>query len=69
MPSSWGEAYAQVHPGNEIMNHLIDFLGFPSGSVVKNPPANAGDKRFLGREDPLEEEMATHSNILAWTIP
>ena len=51
------------------MNHLIDFLGFPSGSVVKNPPANAGDKRFLGREDPLEEEMATHSNILAWTIP
>ena len=23
----------------------------------------------LGREDPLEEEMATHSNILAWKIP
>ena len=25
--------------------------------------------RFLGREDPLEEEMATHSSILAWRIP
>ena len=25
--------------------------------------------RSLGREDPLEEEMATHSNILAWRIP
>ena len=24
---------------------------------------------FLGQEDPLEEEMATHSSILAWTIP
>ena len=24
--------------------------------------------RFLGREDPLEEEMATHSSILAWKI-
>ena len=24
---------------------------------------------FLGWEDPLEEEMATHSNILAWRIP
>ena len=24
---------------------------------------------FLGREDPLEKEMATHSNILAWIIP
>ena len=33
--------------------------------VVKNPPANAGD----GREDPLEEEMATHSCILAWKVP
>ena len=41
--------------------------------VVKNPPANAGDVRMevqsLGREDPLEEEMATHSSILAWRTP
>ena len=48
-------------------------LGFPSGSVVKNLPANAGDARdtgsILGFEDPLEKEMATHSSILAWKIP
>ena len=25
--------------------------------------------QFLGREDPLEEGMATHSSILAWRIP
>ena len=25
--------------------------------------------RFLGQEDPLEEEMAAHSSILAWKIP
>ena len=25
--------------------------------------------RSLGREDPLEEEMATHSHVLAWEIP
>ena len=25
--------------------------------------------RFLDREDPLEKEMVTHSNILAWRIP
>ena len=41
--------------------------------MVKNPPANAGDTEMwvqsLGREDPLEEEMATHSSILAWEIP
>ena len=44
-------------------------LGFPSGSV-KNPPAMQELRvRSLGREDPLEEEMATHSGILAWEIP
>ena len=41
--------------------------------VVKNPPANTEDIEiwvlFLGQEDPLEEEMATHSRILAWRIP
>ena len=37
--------------------------------VVKNPPANAGDSRDMGQEDPLEEKMATHSSILAWEIP
>ena len=40
--------------------------------MVKNPPADAGDARdedqSLGQEDPLEEEMATHSSILAWEI-
>jgi len=25
--------------------------------------------RSMGQEDPLEEEMATHSSILAWKIP
>ena len=41
--------------------------------VVKNLPANAGDARVwvqsLGRQDPLEKGMATHSGILAWRIP
>ena len=45
-------------------------MGLPGGSVVKNPPANAGDMVLsLGQEDPLEKEMATHSSILAWEIP
>ena len=45
--------------------------GFPAGSAVKNPPANAGDRRVrsLGQEEPLEEGVATHSSILAWRIP
>ena len=38
--------------------------------VVKNMPANEGALvQPLGWEDPLEEEMVTHSSILAWEIP
>ena len=44
--------------------------GFPGGTVVKNPPAMEETwVQSLGQEDPLEEDMATHSSILAWRIP
>ena len=37
--------------------------------LVKNLPAVQETRvRFLGWEDPLEKEMATHSSILAWKI-
>ena len=48
-------------------------LGFPSGSAVKNlPTVQELQKTWvqsLGREDPLEKGMTTHSSILAWGIP
>ena len=37
--------------------------------MLKNLPAYAGDVRDSYQEDALEEEMATHSSILAWKIP
>ena len=38
--------------------------------MVKNLPAIRKTwVQPLGREDPLEKEMATHSSILAWVIP
>ena len=38
--------------------------------MVKNPPVMQETwVRCLGREDPLEEGMATHSSLLAWRIP
>ena len=44
--------------------------GFPGGSVVKNLLAKAGDSGSIpGWANPLKEEMATHSSILAWKIP
>ena len=38
--------------------------------MVKNPPAMQEiSVQSLGQEEPLEEEMTTHSSILAWEIP
>ena len=48
-------------------------MGFPAGTVVKNPLVNAGEQetrvQSLSQEDALEKEMATHSSIPAWKIP
>ena len=53
----------------EFVAHLS---GFPGGTVVKNPSANAEDTgdvvSVLGGEDVLEEKVTTHCNILAWEI-
>ena len=56
-----------VQIGIKVYSEIYSDSGFPVGSVVKYLPANAGDAGdagdkvwSLGREDPLEEEMATH---------
>ena len=53
-----------------IVKCLEIFRAFLGGSAVKNSPAMQ-EMQFqsLGWEDPLEEEMATYSSILAWEIP
>ena len=47
--------------------------GFPGGTVVEYPPANSRDAKDTGSVPGSgrypEEEMATHSSILAWKIP
>ena len=45
--------------------------GFPGGAVVKNPPANAGDRvRALGQEDPTcrGATKPVHDNYWAWAL-
>ena len=43
------------------------FKGFPGGSVVKNPPAIAGDVDSIPGSE-RSQEMATHSSIIASKI-
>ena len=45
-------------------------MGFPGGSVAKNQPAKQEIwVWFLGQEDSLEKEMATHPSIRVWETP
>ena len=55
--------------GKEMAAHSSTIWGFPQGSLVKNLPAMQEPQEMwvlsLGWEDPLQEEMANHSSILA----
>ena len=69
----WSEAPLHLFiPWWNLMDLPIN-QGFPSGSAIKNLPAMQETQETwfwsLGQEDPLEEGMATHSNIFAWRIP
>ena len=65
----WGEKNGLIL----CLLHFLCPLGFPGGSVVKNLPTKQETQekrvRFWDREDPLQEEMATHFSNLAWKIP
>ena len=62
--------------GDSYSYFLIMYLtlDFPSGAVIKKNHLPMQESQETGvqsldRQDPLEEEMATHSSILAWRIP
>ena len=62
--------FKRLYKPKTIKYMTTSISGFPGGSVVKNPPAMQERRvQSLGQEDLLEEEMATHSSILAWEIP
>ena len=58
---------------HDLATEQLKKKGFPRGLSGKESACNSGESRdtdlSLGQEDSLEEEMATHSGILAWTIP
>ena len=68
---SLNPTFPSNHLKIEIMlSNYRGALGFPSGSGSKKLPAMRETcVQSLGREDPLEKGMATHSSILAWKIP
>ena len=58
---TWGEA--------SIFSWIICVLDVGHGQYRNPPTMQETHVWFLGSEDPLEKEMATHSSIPAWKIP
>ena len=78
-PNQKNKQYFTVYKVLSISTYFILLITLQSklylnnvhgGSDSKESACNAGDPvQSLGREDPLEKEMATHSSILSWRIP
>ena len=61
-------------PGFPVLHHLfiqthVHWASLVAQTVKRLPAVQETWVRPLGREDPLEKEMATHSSTLAWKIP
>ena len=62
--------FHRLNPADFIPLGLNTLLTSLVAQRVKRLPARQETwVRFLGWEDPLEKEMATHSSTLAWKIP
>ena len=67
--------HAHIYTHTQMIAYICIFIHIKVGASllaqsVKNLPAmQETHVRFLGWEDPLKGEMATHSNIVAWRIP
>ena len=71
--TDWCNFEGTRDPDNVISQHCLSlgwsWASFIAQSVKNLPAMQETQVRFLGWEDPLEKEMATHSSILAWRIP
>ena len=62
--------YIHTHTCLYILSTTTVFGASPVAQMVKNLPAMQKTQvQSLGRKDPLEKGMTTHSSILAWRIP
>ena len=69
---AWQATVDEVPKSQTGLSDIISYI-LQVALVVNNLPASGEDtgdaSSVLGREDPLEKEMATDSSVLAWRIP
>ena len=69
LPLSHQAVYLKTLHFLSLASGIKSPMGFLGGSDGEESTYNEGDLGSTSGEDPLEEEMATHSSILAWRIP
>ena len=63
------ESRRRLFLGRKVTTNLDSMASLVAQRLKHLPPMRDTRVQSLGREDPLEKEMATHSSILAWRIP
>ena len=65
------DSHTHIHTNKHTHTHTHRVtVWLKVAQLVKNPPSKQETwVRSLGWEDPLEEDLATHSSIFAWGIP
>ena len=66
---SWISASFSTFPLGISSSNNLQRASLVPQMVMNMPAIQETQVRSLGQEDPLEKEIATHSNILAWRIP
>ena len=66
LPQFWSHPMGGRAP---LIRHFLFCQSLVAQTVKRLPTMRETQVRSLGREDPLEKEVATHSSILAWKIP
>ena len=61
--------YVPRYDIDSLITACIYWASLVAQRVKRLPTIQETQVQSLGREDPLEKEMATHSSILAWKIP
>ena len=68
-PTTWKKIFVNYVTKKGLISKIYQWASLVAQRLKHLPPMQETGVRSLGREDPLEEEMVTHSGILAWRIP
>ena len=68
-PTTWKKIFVNYVTKKGLISKIYQWASLVAHRLKHLPPMQETGVRSLGREDPLEEEVVTHSSILVWITP